>query len=232
MARTATSATLASHVYEQIRHEILNGAFQPGERLKPADLRVRFGVSVSVVREALSRLSEQRLVQANHNQGFRVIELTEKGIRELTDIRIHIESFALQRSIGRADVEWEGRVLAAHHRLAHTPTRSADDPHHSTEEWSRVHRDFHQTLVSACDMPMLLEMCDSLYDASELYRRLSAPLTEGNRDVACEHRELSEAALDRDVDLASRLLAEHFNRTTELLIEAFGRADSAPTVTT
>lgn len=219
MARTHTAETLASHVYGELRRAILNGVYAPGERLKPSELRLTYGVSVSVIREALSRLAEQRLVRSRHNQGFHVAELTEAGLRELTNLRVLNEGYALRESIARGDFAWESRVLAAHHLLVKTPARAPDDPDHTTEEWAVAHRDFHRALISACEMPMLLEICDSLFDASELYRRLSAPLTEGSkRDVACEHRELCEAALARDADLTVQRLSEHFNRTTELLI--------------
>lgn len=221
MARTAQSETLSSHVYTELRRAILNGSYEPGARLKPSELRLEFGVSVSVIREALSRLAEQRLVNGRHNQGFRVIDLTEKGLRELTDLRVLIEGYALRQSMARGDVSWESRVVAAHHLLARTPTRSEDDPLHTTEQWAAAHRDFHTALISACDMPMLLEMCSSLFDASELYRRLSAPLTApSKRDVACEHQAICDAALARDADLAVARLSDHFNKTTELLMNA------------
>ncbi len=217
MARTGTAETLASHVYEQIRADILGGAFEPGQRLKPAELRVRFGVSVSVVREALSRLAEHRLVRGEHNQGFHVTQLSEKDLRDLTDLRVEIEGYALRLSVQRGDLRWESQVVAAHHLLTVTPMRTAADPHRTSEEWSSAHRQFHQALIVGCDVPMLLDICASLFDASELYRRLSAPV-DGGRDSASEHRQLMEAALARDSTQAASSLESHFRKTTELLL--------------
>jgi len=229
MARTATSETLWTHVYEALRAEILNGVHQPGARLKPSELRGRFGVSVSVLREALSRLAEQRLVTAQHNQGFRVIDLTEKGLRELTDIRVLVEGYALRQSIKKGDVAWESSVVAAHHLLTRTPTRSPENPTLTTEAWSQAHRQFHFALIDACDMPMLLDLCSALFDASELYRRLSAPpADEARRDVAREHREICEAAVARDEGLAVMRLADHLERTTELVMRRMAAGRLAP----
>lgn len=228
MARTDTSETLSSHVYTELRRAILNGVYAPGDRLKPSELRLQYDVSVSVVREALSRLAEQRLVRGQHNQGFRVMELTGAGLRELTNLRVLIEGYALRESVNRGDIAWESRVLATHHLLINTPARAADDPDHTTEEWAAAHHDFHRALISACGMPLLLEICDSLFDSSELYRRLSAPLTEGSkRDVACEHRQLCEAAIARDADLAVARLRDHFTTTTEILVGLL--VDAGPT---
>jgi DNA-binding GntR family transcriptional regulator len=219
MARTATSDTLAGHVYAQIRADILSGELPPGTRLKPGELRIRFGVSVSVVREALSRLAEQRIVQSAQNQGFQVTPVSKKDLVDLTDIRVQVEGYALGRAIERGDIAWESRVVAAHHTLSATPALLPDRPGRTSDAWAQAHRDFHRTLVQACDMPVLLDICSSLFDASELYRRLSAPLTAGHRDVGREHRELMEAVLARDADLALERLEFHFRQTTSLLLE-------------
>lgn len=218
--------TLGSYVYEQIRAEILRGNFKPGERLKPADLRLRFNVSVSVIREALARLAEQRLVRTEHNQGFQVTPLGETHLRDLTAVRTLVEGYALRTAIERGEVVWEGQIVAAHHVLTSTPARGPDGGVDTTDAWSDAHRRFHRALIEACQMPILLEMCDSLFDASELYRRLSAPYTGGNRDVANEHREIMEATLAGDGELAASRLSVHFENTTSLLLR--GLTDPSP----
>jgi DNA-binding GntR family transcriptional regulator len=218
MAKTSTADTLSSHVYEQIRHEILHGGFLPGERLKPGELRARFGVSVSVLREALSRLAEHRLVQSELNHGFRVAPLSEKDLRDLTDIRVLVEGFALRRSIQNGGTAWQGRVVAAHYVMDVTPIRSPENPSETSEEWSKAHRHFHRSLVEMCDMPALLAICDSLFDASELYRRASARVARDGRDVRREHREIMEATMAGQRDLAANRLESHFRQTEQLVL--------------
>lgn len=228
MARTATAQTLNSHVYQAIRSDIMTGTFQPGERLKSGELRQRYNVSVSVIREALSRLAEKHLVRGAHNQGFHVVPLTERDLLDLTAVRTVNESFALRTAVERGDIGWESRVVAAAHRLLVTPARDPADPERPTEAWSDAHRDFHLSLIEACDMPVLLDICDALYDSSELYRRLSSPFTtSSHRDVAAEHRMIMEAALARDADLAVQRLSDHFQLTTRLLIDRLIRRDTA-----
>ena len=213
MARTAAAETLASYVYAEIRTGILQGVFEPGQRLKPAELRLQFGVSVGVIREALSRLAEQRLVRSDPNQGFYVSPLTEKDLRDLTDTRVQIECYALRQAIARGDQSWEAQIVATEYLLSVTPRWSRDDAGRLNDQWSVVHREFHRALIVGCDMPVLLDICDSLFDASELYRRISAHINT-NRCTGDEHRGLMEAMLARDVDLALRRLEEHFRRTT------------------
>lgn len=215
MARTAVAHTRGGHVYEAIRSAILAGEFEPGQKLKPNELRLQYGVSLSVVREALARLAEQRLVLSQPNQGFQVVPVSEKALRDLTDLRVMVESFALRRAIERGDVAWEADIVAAHHTLAVTPI----DLHGgANDSWEEAHRRFHYALIQGCDMPIVLDLCSSLFDASRLYRRLSAPLTEGARDIATEHAQIMEAALARDVDVCLARLELHFRTTTKILL--------------
>lgn len=72
MARTATSRTRNEELYLKIRARLLRGEFGPGEPIRTDDLSNRYGVSVSVVREVLTRLAAQRLIRTEANKGFRV----------------------------------------------------------------------------------------------------------------------------------------------------------------
>ncbi|WP_317160852.1 GntR family transcriptional regulator [[Mycobacterium] appelbergii] len=213
----AITQTRSGQVYDAIRAAILAGHFKPGQKLKPNELREQYGVSLSVVREALARLAEQRLVLSQPNRGFQVVPVSEKALRDLTDLRVMVESFALRRAIERGNVAWESEVVAAHHTLAVTPT----DFDGSNEVWEEAHRRFHYALIDGCDMPVVLDLCSSLFDASRLYRRLTAPWVEGTRDIAAEHAQLMDAALARDVDVSLALLELHFRTTTKVLLTEF-----------
>src|SRR6267154_796450 len=177
-------ATRTEQVYEVIRSELLNGVLHPGQKLKMVELTERFGVSQSVVREALTRL---------------------------TETRIQIESLALRLAVERGDLQWETGILAAHHRLERTPVTRDDGT--VSEDWSGHHRDFHQALLTGCSNRRLESVASSLRDSAELYRRWYWVLTDDHqRDLAREHRQLKDLALARDVDRAIEVLAEHIDR--------------------
>lgn len=217
-----TPRTRAEEAYLRIRADILNGTLQPGAKLPFADLSARYGASMSVIREGLSRLVAQGLVRAEPQQGFRVIPISIDDLRDLTTARTAVETAALRLSIEHGDIAWESRVVAAHHALERTPWWSVDEPHHITEEWAAVHAAFHEALLAGCPSTRLTAVAMSLRDAAELYRRWSQPHEKADaRDVAAEHRALAQATLDRDVDAAVKLLTEHLDVTAGLLI---GRA--------
>ena len=217
MGVATTPPTRTEQVYDLLRSDLLNGVLQPDQKLKMVELTERFGVSQSVIREALTRLTEQGLLVATPQRGFRVRDLSIEDIAELTETRIQVESLALRLAVQRGDLQWETGILAAHHRLERTPV-SRDDGTFN-EDWSVQHRDFHQALLTGCSNRRLESVANSLRDSAELYRRWYWVLTDDHqRDLAAEHRQLKELALARDADRAIAVLTEHIDRAPSLLI--------------
>jgi DNA-binding GntR family transcriptional regulator len=215
-------ATRGGVVYARIREDIFEGVFAPGQKLRLVELSQRFAVSQSVVREALTRLSEQGLVHAAPQQGFRVVTVSLTDLNDLTEARIEIETLVLRRSIAHGDLRWEAAVVAAHHQLAGTEGVRQDGTANS--DWFAVHEQFHQTLLEGCGNARLLAMARSLRDAATLYRRWSRPVGQDvHRDVDGEHRQLIDAVLRRDADEAADLLARHIDRTSEALRAVIGK---------
>jgi DNA-binding GntR family transcriptional regulator len=216
--------TRTEQVYTQLRTDILSGRLRPGTRLRFADLIDRYECSTSVVREGLTRLAEQGLVQAEPQHGFHVTSLSMEDLEDLTTARCELEGLVLRISIEHGDIAWESELVAAHHALDRTPMETETDPALMTEEWTHAHARFHAALLAGCPNTRLRNMALSLRDAAELYRRWSRPIGhDEHRDVRGEHRALVEAALRADATEAVRLLEEHLRRTTR----ALGASESA-----
>lgn len=211
-------STKATEIAELLRGEILSLQLKPGERLRSAPLRERYGVSLSVVREALTRLAESGLVIATPQTGFAVMQLDEHHLEDLTRVRREVETLALRWSMERDDIEWKKRLIGAAYALAHTPRASQTDPR-SAATWSLAHEEFHAALAGGCGSPLLLSVRQNLFSASELYRMWSRANEAGEaRDIAHEHQAIADAALAGAVDLAAALLDRHINMTTDLLL--------------
>jgi GntR family carbon starvation induced transcriptional regulator len=211
--------TLAELAYARLREDIVWGRLAPGDALRSDDLRSRYGLGVSPLREALSRLAVERLVIAQGQRGYRVAPVSAAEAQDILSVRLLIEGDALSRSLARGDVEWETAVMAAFHRLARmpVPVGAGADP----QTWAAAHRDFHMALLSACDSPWLMNYAGNLYDQAERYRLIRAlrtPKAALARDVAAEHRELLDAALSRDATRALAALREHYERTIDAAV--------------
>jgi DNA-binding GntR family transcriptional regulator len=231
MPRETSGASLTQTAYERLRADLLACRLPPGEKLRIGELCDMLGVSLSAVREALSRLTAEGLVVAEPQRGFRAAPISEADLRDLTAARIEIETLCLRRALAAGDVTWEERLVAAHHRLSRTAERDPGDPKLVTEAWAEAHRAYHAALVAGCDNAWLLRLRAILYAQSERYRRLSVPLARTERDLAREHRDIVEAALARDADRASALLAAHLSLTSDILLQTEPGA-SAPALVT
>lgn len=224
MKRQRVGSSLVEDVQRELREEILLGGQPPGARLLVQPLARRLGVSLSVVREALTRLAEQGLVRSAPQLGFTVVSLSVEELEDLTRVRTDIELLMLRRAIAEGDLAWETALVAAHHHLAGTgkQVRGALNP-----AWRSAHADFHAAVAAGCPSRLLQEFRAELYDKAEVYRTWSAPASL-DRDVDAEHREICAAVLDRDADRACTLMADHIQLTTSLLLASVGAAEPGP----
>ncbi len=214
---TTEARTHSNAVFDQLRADLLAGRLEPGSKLKLAVLGARYAASLSVVREALSRLAEQGLVVANPQRGFSVVALSPEDLTDLTDTRIAIETLAARRSVERGDLAWEAALVAAHHTLARTPMATPQGE--ANEDWIRAHQAFHQALVAGCGSPRLEAIANGLRDASELYRIWSRSIAhDDDRDIVGEHALLLSLAVARDARGVAESLAAHIQHTTDALL--------------
>jgi DNA-binding GntR family transcriptional regulator len=204
-------------VYEALRSDILFGRRLPSSRLQLNELAEEHGVSLSVVREAVTRLATEDLVEATPQRGFRVRSISLEHLRDLTWVRTQVETLALRQSIAKGDVTWEANLVAAHHRLAVTPMYFEDG--RGNTGWMSAHAAFHAALAAAASSPVLERLRRQLYDASELYRYWAGNLPHhpARAHVADEHKAIFDAALAREADLAVDLLTQHLEATARNL---------------
>ena len=213
VADSGNGASLSQTAWEALRADIISGKLAPNARLRIARLRQTYGIGASPLREALSRLVADGFVVSMDRRGFMVAPISLKDFRDLTDLRKLLEKEALRLSIRNGDDAWEAAVIGACHRLSKAQARlSARDPA-GFEEWERLNREFHETLVAACPSGWILRFRRSVYDYAERYRRLCLSLTTVPRDVQKEHHQLRDAALARDVEGAQAVMDDHLERT-------------------
>ncbi|MEM9351161.1 MAG: GntR family transcriptional regulator [Pseudomonadota bacterium] len=202
--------------YLRLRDMILTGALAPGEKLKIETLRQLLNTGASPVREALSLLTSDMLVERIDQRGFRAAPVGRLNFEEILLLRCTLEETALRLSIKQADAEWEEQLVLRHH---HMKRASGGDE----ALFERAHKAFHMALLSRAGMPTLLRYCSQLYDLNIRYRYLAAGgPSYGERSIEAEHQAILDAALDRDADAASTHLLEHYRRTGDYLSQQMG----------
>lgn len=158
--------TTTPDIFEDLRLRLITAQFENGRKLKPADLRDLYGCSANTIRETLFRLSTVGLVQFEDQRGFRVPPTNRQRQHDLTSFRITLEQEGATQSMRNGGIEWEARLTAAHHKLSHIEKQIAKtgaiEP--VLIPWCTAEWEFHETLISASDSPVLRSSFKSVYD--------------------------------------------------------------------
>ena len=159
-------------------------------------MRDAYGSAVSTLREIFNGLASEGLITAEGARGFEVAAISPDNLREVAAMRQLLECDALRSSFQAGDVEWEARVVAAHHKLASLERRMTAGDRSQEETLRRYDWEFHNALISACGSRVLLEMHAGIYDKYLRYLMLASVFR--GEPVVDEHRKLLKFALDRD----------------------------------
>jgi DNA-binding GntR family transcriptional regulator len=191
----------------------MHGRLAPGSRLHLGELAAEHDVSLGVVREAVTRLASERLLDATPQSGFRVRTISIQHLRDLVEARCSIERIVVSESVRHGDTEWEAALLGAHHTLSVRPLTIKGT---ANADWMNAHRMFHVALAAACPNATLRGIRSQLFDEAELYRQWSAPSLKTDRNVSGEHADLLTAALAHHAKRAGDLIVEHLRHTAQL----------------
>lgn len=218
--KVPSTKTLIEHVYHQLKSDIVNLRLRPGAKLPIEELRARYSVSSSTIREALLLLVAEVLVTAEGQRGFHVAPASPDDFREITRLRKLMESLALRESIAKGDDNWESGVVAAFHKLNLIDLRAMRKSEELAKEWDGRNHAFHEALVAACESYWVRHFRRILYQSSARYRRMSLQIVNVRPGVRQEHKAIMDAALARNADLACKLSDEHIERTFVNLVNA------------
>lgn len=176
-------------------------------------LKESLETGASPVREALSLLTSDQLVDRIDQRGFRVAATSQEQFKEILDLRCRLEDLAVRDSVERGSAEWEEALILAHHYMLRARQKSL-------ESFEERHKAFHMALLGGCTSPILLRFCNQLYDLNVRYRYLAGK-SKGyeRRNVDAEHEDILNAAIDRDIDAVCTRLKEHYRNTGAFLAQ-------------
>ncbi len=220
-----TEPPVGEATYRRVRSDIVFGRLPPGQKLPLERMRDTYGSAVGTLREVFNALASEGLIRAEGARGFEVAPVSPDDLREIADLRLLLEHDALRRSFAAGDVEWEARVVAAHHKLASIELQVTPGDRSGEEVFRRYDWEFHNALLSACGSKLLLDLHARLYDRYLRYLVLASVFR--GQPVADEHRALMQAALARDWQAAQALTSRHIQACVEQMLAGDWWAQSA-----
>ena len=210
---------VGASTYQRIKRDIIFGDLAPGSKLKLDGLRERYSASMSTLRETLNRLASEGFVDAQDQRGFFVTPVSREDLIEIANLRVLLECHALRLSVEKGDTDWEGNLVAAHHKLHLMEQKMLEGDDSQKEDWKRYDWEFHLALIEACGSRNLLSLHAVLFDKYLRYQMLV--LTNRGQVAVQEHKEMFDAALARDVNGAARSLQTHIEGGLEHTLAAF-----------
>ncbi|WP_456763995.1 GntR family transcriptional regulator [Bradyrhizobium sp. USDA 4463] len=201
---------------DRLRNDIISGRLPSGSKVKQEKLKELYGVGISPIREALFQLAGEGLLRSDSQRGFRVAELNQNELHDITEWRAKLECEALRRSIARGDVNWEANAMAALHKLKGVQADKQLGKDQAGDLWEERHREFHFALYRMCGSPWLLRFCELLIQNGERYRRSFVQYRNIPQSITEEHEAILDAAIKRDHATAVSILDKHIRHAAEL----------------
>ncbi|WP_257351122.1 GntR family transcriptional regulator [Pseudalkalibacillus decolorationis] len=203
--------TLQLKVCNALRKAILQGEFEPGERLIQSELAESLNVSRMPIRESLRILETEGLVKLEPHRGAIVKPMNVEDIKEIYELRTNLEKLAVQLSVPKINKEDIRQLENLVEKM-----ENADDP----DIFIDANITFHHVLIKRCTWSRLLSFIETLWNGFPQHTPTLLPgqIDESNR----EHRQILEAVIDGDADKAAELISDHIKRTGKALVESRG----------
>jgi len=194
------SPTLTDKVAKMIRQDILVGKFEPSEKLVVADLKKRYEVGASPIREALVQLSWSKFVVVEPQKGCWVAPISTSELADLHESLCVITPVLLKQAIAHGDEGWELELLTAYHKLSRLKSMQEE---YDWVEWQDRQRCFHESLLKAATSKTMLSFFADLLNQIQRYRfhAINNGLSINSIDVD-EYESIVKCVLAKDTENA------------------------------
>jgi DNA-binding GntR family transcriptional regulator len=220
--------TLNEKAYQHIRDRLTGGKLTPGERLVTRNLAEEIGISLAPVREAISRLASEGLVEHVPGAGAFVREISRQDLEELYTLRDAIEScaaseaakFATDSQLEEMDLIVEQWCSLAEEIVASPKKRATKS---QLDKWLDNEQAFHAILMEASRNRLLAKVIDDhraisfVFDAQRstptlLTAELAERTSQGKKDIMT-------ALHNRDAELARKLMSQQIQQGKKTVLE-------------
>jgi len=204
--------SLASAVANRLREKIIRGELHEGEQLRQDAIAAEFQVSRIPVREALRHLEAEGLITIVANRGAVVSALSPEEIGELFTIRAVLETHVLRQAIpnlSEEDIQKAEEILKGYEQVVEEDS--------DISSWGQWNWNFHSTLYSPANRPVLMNLLRTLNNNCDRYTRLHLLFTRDLHRAGRAHRILLDACKAKQVDTACDILWRHIMDAGEYL---------------
>ena len=202
--------SVTENIFKKIKYDIVFGNLEPNQKLKLNLLQKEYNVSISILREVLNRLCGDGFIIYKVQKGFFVSPISKKDLYEIADLRIILETHALEISIKNKDYEWEAELLGSYHKLNHAENELEKNNLNAKSLWTKYDAEFHQMLIKKCNSLNLIRIHEVIFDKYLRYQLLI--LKYRGKDSIKEHKDLLDYSLISNIQKAQNTLRDHIKK--------------------
>jgi len=195
--------SLSEQIVDIIKEKIINLELKPGQKINLDRLAKEYQTSRMPVRDALNKLAEKKLVEANPRRGYFVVNLSEEQVVKICDLRKLLEMFALKTSIFTIEKDEIENLLEETEKAHHIYTATRD-----RVSFDKTDKKLHWLIVSQCNNEYLDKMFAEIFDLVNVVRHLQHRI----EDAFQEHLNLIEAMLKKDLNSSLDFLEYHLDK--------------------
>jgi DNA-binding GntR family transcriptional regulator len=208
------SISLTDRVYRAIKERILNQDIPVGARLHDEQLQRELGVSRTPIREALSKLTREGLVEVIPRSRTHVRTFSEDDINQLFEVRIALETLAVRKAVERL----ESGMLHELRELYEEAEKSLK--HGNLKPSLRFDAEMHRMILEASGNAWLQNIMSTINDFVVLFRNIGATSSSHKR-FNYRHGEIVQALEQKDCASGVRSLTEHIEVAREDTVRDF-----------
>jgi DNA-binding GntR family transcriptional regulator len=206
-------------VLERLRALILTGEYGPDERLIEEQLAERLGVSRTPVRQALTMLEAEGLVEITPNRGATVCSFSIEDVWDIYDLRAVLEGHAARRAAGRIERRELERLRELAREMEGLPGQF-DDHEEEIRALVALNQEFHGTIVEASRNRRLERLINRTVEIPLMFKAFYW-YTLHERTISNHyHRQILEALENGDADRAEIIMREHVYEGRDFVIRA------------
>ncbi len=218
LAKTFQRSTLSNQVSEHLFQLLIHGVLKPGDKINELALAKSLHVSRNPIREAIRKLEQKGILITEPGRGAYVRELDDKDINEIGELRLLIETTALQKSLKKIDQQVVDDLSA----VIEDMERAAMDG--EAEKLVESDFDFHAKIVSLANNSRFDRVFSDLFDEMRVVVALLDLQSDPVRNGAHDHIPILKAIEARDVKAATRALEAHIRQSWGRLTAIYQQA--------
>ena len=200
--------------YTRLKRRIIHCELEPGEHMTETQLVGETGIGKTPIREALTRLIQEGLVHSIRGHGYEVTPITLGDVQDLFSFRLIVEPAAAQLAAGHViatDLRRLDEFCATHYSVGNVESEA---------RYLHANYVFHTTIADASGNRRLSSAIRRALDESERLFHLSNVLQNRSHEVAHEHKELVDALIAGDGEVARRMAIAHITASQRLVLDA------------